>query len=462
MIKYPAADAANRIGSLFLNPGGPGGSGIDLVLGAPPQAFALFPKFDIVSFDPRGVGVSRPAVDCTTDEEDDASVGGYLPRPHTVDEDAMVEAGQRYMRQCFDRNPEILPYLSTANVARDLDLMRAAVHDRRLNFIGISHGAHIGAAYMTLFPGRGRAMVMDSPVDPDVWDNRPIEGTREQLTGFDNALDRFFMACAVHQDVCGFGGNDPEVAFDALVAAMNEHPVEAPNSTFHEPVTGDEVLAAAGHVMYRPTYWAPFAEALVAAEQGDASLMRDLVSSFSGRHADGTWDPTGVFDFTRHQDGLFPAGHQPYFDEGRHSYVYSPHTFGWSWHWFYAFLGDNPVPKNDPFRGPFRNPSWAEPALVIGGTHDPATPYRWAERYVEQLGNARLVTYESDGHGALGALEPCVAGLVADYVETLRLPAEGTTCTQTYEPFGSGADSSTPSVVEGWGAMPMMPRTVLR
>jgi pimeloyl-ACP methyl ester carboxylesterase len=178
--------------------------------------------------------------------------------------------------------------------------------------------------------------------------------------------------------------------------------------------------------------------------------MRDFASAQTDRHPDGTWDPTGVFDFTRLQDGVFPKGYQPYFDHGRHAYVLSPHTFGWAWAWFHAFFGKSPVPQNDAFRGPFRNPAWAETALVIGGTHDPATPYRWAERYVEQLGNARLVKYESDGHGSITAFNGCVLGLVVDYLDTLRLPAEGTTCTQTYEPFSEDADRSIDAVTKSW------------
>lgn len=196
---------------MLVNPGGPGGSGLDFVLSAPPVALDLFSRFDVVSWDPRGVGTSTPTVDCTTDDEDNASVFGYFTRPGEVDRDEAVAGAESAAEICFERNPEILPYLSTANVARDLDLMRAAVGDRQLTHIGLSHGTHIGAAYATLYPGQARALLLDAPVDPEVWVNHPIESGREQLTGFEDARDRFFAGCAVQQDECGFGGGDPEL-----------------------------------------------------------------------------------------------------------------------------------------------------------------------------------------------------------------------------------------------------------
>ena len=445
MIRFPATDSENRIGSMFINPGGPGGSGLNFMLGAPPVAFALFPRFDVVSWDPRGVGASTPAVDCSTDEEDTASAFGYFTRPGEVDRDEAIAAATAAAEICYERNPEILPHLSTANVARDLDLMRAAVGDRQLTYLGISHGAHIGATYATLFPGRVRALLMDSPTDPNVWVNHPIESGREQLTGFEDALDRFFTARAVQQEECGFGGDDPEVAFDALVAEMNANPVPAPNSTFHEPVTGDEVLVVALESMYSPFNWDTLATALTDAANGDASLMRDLLSAYSGRNDDGTWSPSGVYTFTRYQDVAFTDNYAPYFAEGMHAYVYSPHFFGYAFDESALIFNPelSPVPKNDAFRGPWSHPSWATPALVFAGTHDPATPYRWGERYVHELGNAQLVTWESDGHGAITSLDPCVTDIALAYLEDQVLPAAGATCEQQLDPFyaDSYADS---------------------
>jgi pimeloyl-ACP methyl ester carboxylesterase len=189
VIRWPAKNQAARIGSVFVNPGGPGGSGLDFLRTAPPGALDVFDRFDVVSWDPRGIGESRPAVDCLTDEEENSGeIGLRFTRPADADKAELVRGSREYVARCVARNAEILPYLATANTARDLDLLRAAVGDRKLNYIGLSHGAHIGATYASLFPGRTRALLLDSPVDPDVWVNRPFEAVREQAAGFEDSL----------------------------------------------------------------------------------------------------------------------------------------------------------------------------------------------------------------------------------------------------------------------------------
>ncbi len=224
LIRRPAVDQENRIGSLFLNPGGPGGSGVEFVRTAPPPAFQLVSKFDVVGFDPRGVGGSEPAVDC------DEPTEGYEPMtPDTFDLRTLLQRGRTLSRLCQNRSEGFLASLTTANVARDLDLLRAAVGDRQLSYLGVSYGGLIGETYASLFPGRARALVLDSPVDGDVWLNHPFEAAEEQLVGFEASLDRFFAACAAAPDTCRFGAGSPgapEDAFDALLARLDETPLD--------------------------------------------------------------------------------------------------------------------------------------------------------------------------------------------------------------------------------------------
>lgn len=443
VVRWRAKDQANRIGSLFVNPGGPGGSGREFLRTAPPGALDAFGRFDVVSWDPRGVGASRPAVDCLTDDEQNADpAGGRFVRPGEADKATLLREAKQYVARCVARNAGIMPHLSTANTARDLDLLRAAVGDPKLNYIGLSYGTMIGATYASLFPGRTRAMLMDAPIDPDVWTNRPFEATREQTAGFEDALRRFFTACAVGQGACGFGGTDPQNAFDDLVAAMNRTPLPAPGATHHEPVTGDEALVVALELLYGKRNWPLLAAALRQAATGDASLFRDLADQLAGRGADGTWPPSGAFFATTAQDYRVDRDTDHYMDAGRHGHGMSP-NFWWISGYYDLPYAVYPLPQRSTFRGPFRHEASAPPMLVIAGTHDPATPYVWGERYVAQLGNARLLTWRSDGHGSLTSFDPCVTQASLAYLNALVLPAAGTVCTQRYEAFPPAAARST-------------------
>jgi pimeloyl-ACP methyl ester carboxylesterase len=449
LIRKPASDRAHRIGSLFLNPGGPGGSGVELVRTAPPPVFDLFSRFDVVGFDPRGIGGSVPAVDCGPSIEDNAGVNKHFVPPHEIDVKAELRTARADVSRCIANNPGVLEYVGTANVARDLDLLRRAVGDARLTYIGVSYGGVIGATYASLFPGRARALLLDSPVDPDQWTNRPFEHRMLQNAGFEDSLDRFFMACAAQPDVCGLGEGNPEDAFDALVARMNATPLPAPDATHPDPVRGDDLLGVAGDAMYSIHIWPALAAGLAGAADGDASVLRDLIDAFAGRRPDGTYPPTGRYFAVTAQDFRLERDVAAYLADAVRQYGMFPHT------WAYAF-GQNfryavyPLKQNDVFRGPFTNPASAAPILVIGGTHDPATPYDMARRLVRQLGNARLLTYESDGHGAATDLNPCILQAVVAYVNDLTLPDAGARCTQGVEPFPGAAATAAPRAAPRW------------
>lgn len=418
VIKWSAKDQSHKIGTMFVNPGGPGGSGVGFLRGAPPGALDGFARFDVVSWDPRGIGGSVPAVDCSTPEEDNQSASTTFTPLFEVDLRAALRGARENVRSCAERNPGVLPYLGTANTARDLDLLRQAVGDEKLTYLGMSYGAHIGATYASLFPGRARALLLDSPVDPDVWANRPMEMRREQNASFEDSLDRFFAS-----------GGFTEDGFDDLVAAMNRVPLPAPGATHPDPVRGDDVLRVATNAMYSRFAWTSLSNALRQAATGDASLMRDLLDAYTGRAPDGTYQSTGAYYAVTAQDMRLPRDVQDYVADARHQYAMFPHQ------WPYAFGQDllyaaYDLPQKDVFRGPFRNPADAAPVLVIAGTHDPATPYQWGRRLVAQLGNARLLTYRADGHVTATSFNPCIGAAIITYLDTVTLPAEGASCTQ--------------------------------
>lgn len=321
MIRRLAPDQENRIGSLFVNPGGPGGSGLDFVKDAPGDAFDLFSRFDIVSWDTRGDGASRPVIDCTTDAQDEAARLEGLVRPATADRAELVAAARAFTRGCEKGANGLLPHMSTADTARDLDLMRAAVGDKKLTYIGLSYGTLIGATYSSLFPERVRAMVADSPVDPDGKVNRPRSNKREQAVANEFGYRRFFAACAAAGDRCGFGGANPQQAFDDLIARANKTPIPAPNAPLPTRVTGDDILIALVDLVIAKSTWPLMAAALASAEAGDASTIRQLYDAQIGPRQDGTWNPTGTYFATTAADWDTPGDVGSYLAEGRHLYT---------------------------------------------------------------------------------------------------------------------------------------------
>lgn len=234
-----------------------------------------------------------------------------------------------------------------------------------------------------MFPGRARALLLTSAVDADTWVNRPFEAIREQTAGVEHGLDRFFAACAAHQQACGFGGDDPEDAFGDLVAQ---------------------------------------------AQAGDGSALRELTDALAyQRTPDGDSPAMGVNWVTLANDQRYPRRVEPFLEAGGHAASLFPHFFLNSGYRELA-MGQLPVRREGAFAGPFRHGADATPALVIGTTHDTFTPFAWARRLVADLGNARLLTFRGDGHDVLTSFDPCVVGAIVGYLEELALPASVAVC----------------------------------
>lgn len=426
LVRHPALDPANRIGTLFF--AHPLGT-VDFVRDAPPGTFQLLSRFDVVGYDGRGTGPT--AIDCGVDEALLAPFDSNSTRPGRIDESAMIAAAREYGRRCDDAAGDLLPYMSTTAMARDLDLLRAAVGDQQLTLIGISQGTDIGAAYATLFPGRARAMVFDAPVDPAGWRDRSFEVFREQDVSYEQELDRFFLACATHPDECGFGGDDPESAFDDLLARLDAAPIPSSDPGHPGPVDGDDVRTATAEMMFDPARWQALADALAVADGGDGAAIQSI--------ADGAIDnelALDVFIANAAVSSRYPRDVDAYIANLEHRYGLLDHF--WARGAFIDLVARFwPARPADRIAKDVQNPASAVPILVIGGTHDPATPYQWAERMVEDLGNARLLTYVSDGHGAINDGNPCIVVPVVRYLtDPTQLPAEGSSCAQTTEPFG--------------------------
>jgi pimeloyl-ACP methyl ester carboxylesterase len=442
IIRLPAQ--CERLGALFVNFGGPGGDAVDTIHAIGGALFgAVNDHFDIVGVDPRGVTETQPSVDCHANQETQGIYSQPFVTPFNLDKNALIAKDRQYIQQCIDQNgTDVLRYLSTENTARDMDQVRAAMGDSRLNYFGFSYGTFLGSTYASLFPNRYRAMVLDGPLDLNAYANLPMENLREQSDGFEHALARFFQACAAHQDICQFGGEDPADAFEQLVQSAYQNPLPAGGSD-PRPVDGDDMIAGAVLAMYAKQLWPFLVQALQEAHNGDGTTFRLLADFFYGRNDDGSYSPGGdrYFLITA-ADQLYAKIHghnnhgaELYFDAGNHSWGLFPHAW-WNEGYVELNYGLYNVRPNDVYRGPFRASNSSPTVLEVATTYDPATPYRGALRTAATLGNDRLLTMRGDGHTAYGGNSQCIDAAVNAYIEDLTLPPVGTVCDQQV-PFGS-------------------------
>ena len=430
--RIEATDPQRRIGSLFFNFGGPGAPAAIYVEAFGPDLFpTLSDRFDIIGVDPRGTGETEGAIDCAVEQESQGVYSQPFTTPLNLNVGDLIATDRRYISRCLRRNPEILPYVSTANTARDIDAVRAALGERRLSYLGFSYGTFLGATYASLFPNRYRALVLDGALDADRYINEPLLSLREQTAGFERAIGRFLAACEGDQTACsGFGGDDPWTAFDELIERADRQPLPAAQG---RPVDGDDIRAAAAQVTYAKQFWGDLGLALAQGEAGDGTLLREWTDVFYGRLDDGSHDPFVDRYFTIGAvEQRYTRRVETYLDAGDHSWGLFDHF--WFNHGYTELAwGLYPVDPRGVFRGPFKASGGGPTLLVVGTTYDPATPYRGSVRLAREIGNARLLTMRGDGHTAYGGNSACIDEAVDAYLEERVLPAEGTICRQEVE-----------------------------
>jgi pimeloyl-ACP methyl ester carboxylesterase len=423
ILEAPATDRAQRIGSLVVDPGGPGASGVDFVREAvTAKAFPdeLRKRFDIVGFDPRGVN-SSTAIRCIDNLDPQAELD---PTPDDAAQiKALVDSARDYAGECAKRNDATLPYLSTDAVARDLDRIRAAVGDERLTYLGFSYGTLIGSLYADLFPDHVRAMVLDGAIDPAI----DLQELRfGQAKGFEQALTDFLDDCST-RPTCEFyeGGKSAE-AFDALMASIDKKPL--PATLIKSTRTVGPGLAWFGVVaaLYSTDSWRTLATALSLAKSGDGSLLLLLADPYRGRKPNGSYSNLqDAYTANTCLDYPAPTDVTVYTTWARELAASAPH--------FAKILAYNdlacafwPVPAE-------RTPkpvsaAGAPPIVVVGSTRDPATPYAWAQALAKELDSGVLVTRDGDGHTGYQA-SLCVRKAVDGYLMDLVVPKDGFACT---------------------------------
>ena len=432
VIRKPAQFKSARLGAIIMNPGGPGGGVLDFIRGVADQpGFSdLNLRFDLVGFDPRGVGESAP-VHCLDDAQLDATFAKQKPFPDLSARDSTVADATAYAAACQAKSASLLPYLSTKNTARDMDLVRRAIGEPRLTYLGFSYGTYLGATYAALFPHSIRAAVLDGAVNPETYANRSFEADLGQELAFDRAAKRFFAYCVTE---CRFGHGHPARAFDALIRRLQRTPLRALRDPKRK-VTAATALNGSITAMYSRSYWPFLGEALQDAADGDGSRLQLLADSYAGRDDKGHYDNSGpAYNSISCIDRTYTREIAEYDSFYRVAKRISK-RFGSSFWQAEYNCAVWPATANDRYTGPWAYSSDNKvPILVVGTTHDPATPYKDAQAMTKELGNAVLLTMRGDGHTAFGGNSNCIDLTVIDFLLKRRVPRKGTVCTQQVTP----------------------------
>ncbi|MFF4170173.1 alpha/beta hydrolase [Streptomyces sp. NPDC001744] len=419
-----ATGPGKRIGSLLVNPGGPGGSAVGYLQGyagvgypAPVRA-----RYDMVAVDPRGVARSEP-VECLTGPQMDTFTQIDQTPDDPAETKALGAAFKNFADGCARRSGTILPHVSTVDAARDMDVLRAVLGDEELTYVGASYGTFLGATYAELFPGRVGRLVLDGAMDPSL---SARDLNRDQTAGFETAFRAFAADCVREKD-CPLGTGSVAAAGTALkkfFRAVDAEPLPTGESRkLGESLATTGVIAA----MYDEGAWPQLREALTRAVGGDGSGLLALADSYYERGADGTYANLMYANAAVNCLDLPPAYTGPA-DAAKAvpSFEKASPVFGAGLAW--AALNCTYWPTPATGRPHRVTAGGAAPILVVGTTRDPATPYKWARSLASQLSSGTLLTYEGDGHTAYGRGSDCVDTAINAYLLEGTPPKDGKRC----------------------------------
>ena len=415
VVRVRSNHQSQRIGSLLVNPGGPGGSGVNLAAGlVSALSDTVFDHFDLVGFDPRGVGLSEP-VQCISDQQKDR-LAAANPDVRTAAGRAQARAASNaVVKSCVAKYGSALGHFNTEETAHDMELIRQAVGDPKLNYLGFSYGTRLGAAYAHQFPTHIRTAVLDGAVDP-VADELTVD--ERQAKAFEDAFDQFAADCG-KRPACAALGN-PRSAVLSLMTAADRAPIPAGS----RKATGGIVLIGVASALYDQSQWEELGEALIAARDGDASKIMTLSDQYLERDPE-TGHYSNIMDANlaincndstlQITDALVATmaakwiPKYPIFGRNAAASLYSCHSWPRSGH---------PLP---PASAP-----GAPPILVIGTVHDPATPFAATAVLAKALGSGVVLTWNGEGHTAYPKTK-CITSKVDNYLVTATPPA-GDSC----------------------------------
>lgn len=418
LARHLATDPANRIGTLLVNPGGPGFGGSDLALYASMiYDDALLERFDILGWDPRGTGMTEPAIDCV-DDYDRYFMGPDITPDDEAERQEIIDLAQEFADDCVSKNAEILPFVGTNNSARDMNSIRQALGEEKISYFGFSYGSELGATWVTLFPKTVRAAVLDGAADPNA---DALQSSLDQYAGFEASLNAFLAQCS-EDSSCAFHSNGhAEAAFDKLMKQIDNEPL--PTEDGRPPLTRGAALTGVANALYSDSNWPTLAQALADAQTGDATGLLAQYDSYYERRGDGTWgDALEAFQSIVCMD----SDERPTIEEEDATVDdyqavaprMLPNTTG---SYFCTFF----PPSEDP-RVQVTG-AGAGPVVVVGTTGDPATPIESSRKMAAALEDGVFVEVEADQHTAYG-LNDCINGTIDRYLVDLEVPADDTRC----------------------------------
>ena len=456
VVRHVATDPAHRIGSLFFNPGGPGGQGTrDLPDWLPLFSQTMRDRFDLISWDPRGIGDST-AVQCFANPDDEAKFFTGVPQQAfpvgLLEKVAWLRRFAAFDRICLRRNGALLSHTSTADTARDMDLLRQAVGERTLNYLGTSYGTFLGAVYANLFPNAVRAMILDGNLTPSLYTNNGNPnvllssalrfGTDQ---GVSESLNAFLDLCGtVGPAKCAFatgGVSGTHAKFDALLRRLKSAPVRINGITFTYALLLKSLEGRFFTTRPEPgglPGWAGASDLLTlvdnAVEGGGtpapaAATPQPAVPAGADVKYVGTWQALTVE--CGDSPNPRPAAKFLLLDRFAHA-LYGP--MGVVDLWADEPCASWPVTAADQYVGPWNHPT-PNPILLIGNTQDPSTPYRNTIGMARELAQARVLTVDGYGHTVLLNPSRCAQGFEDEYLVNLAPPPDGTVCQQDRQPF---------------------------
>lgn len=422
LLRYQALDQDRRIGSLVVNPGGPGSSGVDYAYSAEyivsPE---ILERFDIVGFDPRGVGESA-AIKCLNDAETDASFAAD-PKPDDEAEFALFISDARdYFAKCSE-NTEHLTNYSTLNSARDLEILRSALGDEQLNFLGKSYGTYLGTLYAELFPESVGRFVLDGAVDPN---SNIREAVLGQAIGFESALNAFISNC-LNSSSCALTG-DLQSARNQVIDLLTNTAITPLESKSGREVTEGLVLLGIASALYdSESGWPVLRDAFKEATLGSGTSFLTLADQYAGRQENGKYlsnenDALQVISCLDQNEletvSTFKKGVAEF---AKRAPIFGPYLA-------YAGLACRYFPNLSSVEQIEIKSLKTKPILIVGTTRDPATPYKWAQSLAKIFEGSILITLDGDGHAGHGRGSTCVDSAVDRYLLTGAMPKSELFC----------------------------------
>ena len=416
MIRFKATDQRQKLGALIVNPGGPGASAFDYAYNAENiVSAAIREKYDIVGFDERGVGQSDP-IQCLTDKETDEMLAGPMIADTPENLRKMVENAKFFASKCKKAAGYKLAHLSTFESAKDMELLRLALDEPKLNYLGKSYGTYLGTLYASLYPTKVGKMILDGAIDPSI---SIQEQNLAQAKGFEFALNKFLAENKLSK-----------VAIANLFKKMQNQPL--PTKSSRKLNDSLAILGVASALYYDETAWPKLSLALNQALIGDGTKLLELSDEYSGRSQSGK--------YSSNKNDMAPIISCLDWSKATEKTVneYSLEKFVTKAPIFGPYLVNSELGCKHLFPSIVKKDNnidlvFSKPVMIIGTTRDPATPYEWAAALSKIFPNSFLVTLDADGHTGQGRSNPCIDGAVDSYL----LDTHGSPADITCAPFGN-------------------------